>query len=142
MSMRQINRIVLHCTATPQTTTVQSILNYWYKVKKWKSPGYHFLIKPDGEVVDLLPVDKVSNGSRGFNHDSIHISYIGGVDDENNPIDNRTHDQKQSMIALISNIRMNSYYSQIPIVGHRDLPDVTKACPSFDVGDWLKSICG
>ena len=31
-------------------------------------------------------------------------------------------------------------FPQIKIVGHRDLPGVNKACPSFDVAGWLKSI--
>ena len=29
---------------------------------------------------------------------------------------------------------------KVKIVGHRDLPGVRKACPSFDVAAWLKSI--
>jgi len=138
--MRKISRIVIHCTATQQTATVQSILNYWKNVKKWNSPGYHFLIDPKGEVHKLLPIEHIANGARGFNHDSIHISYIGGVDSENNPIDNRTQEQINAMLALIASLRLDDLIAQVPIVGHRDLPGVHKACPSFDVQTWIESI--
>ena len=32
------------------------------------------------------------------------------------------------------------YTTPSEIVGHRDLPGVTKACPSFDVRKWLREI--
>jgi N-acetylmuramoyl-L-alanine amidase len=30
-------------------------------------PGYHFIILPNGIPVQLLPIDEVSNGVKGFN---------------------------------------------------------------------------
>lgn len=88
--MRTITHIVLHCTATPQSTTVASIQRYWKDILKWKAPGYHHIILPSGQVVDLLPIDKVSNGVAGHNAHSIHISYFGGVDAKGRAVDNRT----------------------------------------------------
>ena len=38
--MRQIKYLVVHCTATPQTTTVGSIQRYWQDKLKWKANGY------------------------------------------------------------------------------------------------------
>ena len=73
--MREIKFLAVHCTATPQTTSVESIQKYWKTQLGWKMPGYHFIIKPNGEVIKLLSVDKVSNGVRGFNSVSINISY-------------------------------------------------------------------
>ena len=88
--MRNIKYIAVHCTATPQTTSIDSIMNFWKTNLGWKMPGYHFIIKPDGEVAKLLSVDKVSNGVRGFNSETINIAYIGGIDKNGKPIDNRT----------------------------------------------------
>ena len=132
--MRSIKRIVIHCTATPQNVAVQSILDYWKNVNGWESPGYHYLIEADGEVHNLTPLDQIANGAKGYNHDSIHISYIGGE----HGIDDRTNDQKMAMLALISTLKLKLY--NVPIIGHRDLPGVTKACPSFEVSDWLAKI--
>ena len=136
--MRSITHIVLHCTAGPQTQTVEAIQNYWRKSLGWKKPGYHYLIKPDGEAVNLLPIEQVSNGVAGHNANSIHISYIGGVDSKLRPMDNRTEGQKLMQIDLIK--RFKAMYPKAAVCGHRDFPGVKKACPSFDVKSWLKSV--
>lgn len=136
--MRQIKYIVLHCTATPQSTTIKSIQRYWQNFLGWKNPGYHFIIKPSGEVVELLPISKVANGVKGYNSAAIHISYIGGVDKYQKPLDNRTGNQIQSQITLLR--ALNCKFSAAEIKGHRDFPNVKKACPSFDVASWLKTV--
>lgn len=136
--MRQIKYIAVHCTATPQTATVSSIQNYWKNVLKWKMPGYHFIIKPDGEVVQLLEIEKVSNGVKGFNSVSINISYIGGVDAQNKPIDNRTEAQKKALLDLLK--KLKKQFPKAIIQGHRDFPNVKKACPSFDAKEEYKNL--
>lgn len=136
--MRKITHIVLHCTATPQTTTVKSIQNYWKNELGWKSPGYHHIILPDGTVVDLLPIDKVSNGVAGHNANAIHISYIGGISAKGKAVDNRTDAQKVAQIQLLR--KYHALFPEAKICGHRDFPNVAKSCPSFDVATWLKTI--
>lgn len=136
--MRRIMNIVLHCTATPQTATIASIQKYWREVLGWKSPGYHWIIKPDGEAVSLLPIYQVSNGVAGYNAHSIHISYIGGIDKKGKAIDNRTALQKEKTIELLKILKKQ--FPDAHICGHRDFPGVKKECPSFDVKEWLKSI--
>lgn len=155
--MRQIDFIVLHCTASPQSQTVAAILAYW-KSKGWKRPGYHHLIDPSGKVHDLLPIETPSNGAAGHNYNSIHISYIGGVQTASNdpvnaygtPIDNRTTGQKTAMQALVE--KYSLMFPKAVIQGHRDFsPDKDrdgliephewiKACPSFSVKTWLREI--
>jgi len=93
-------------------------------------PGYHFIIKPNGEVVQLLEIEKVSNGVKGFNSVSINISYIGGVDSQNKPIDNRTENQKKALLDLLK--KLKKQFPRAIIQGHRDFPEVKKACPSFN----------
>lgn len=137
--MRKIDYIVLHCTATPINTSVQSILNYWKNNLKWRNPGYHYLIEQSGMVHELLPIDKVSNGVAGYNSNSIHISYIGGVDKNGKGIDNRSSKQILEQIRLI--IQLKEQFPNARIQGHRDFPNVAKACPSFDTREWLKG-CG
>ncbi len=136
--MREIKFLAVHCTATPQTATVSSIQSYWRNVLKWKMPGYHFIIKPDGEVVKLLEIEKVSNGVKGFNSVSINISYIGGVDAQNKPIDNRTEAQKKALLDLLK--KLKKQFPKAIIQGHRDFPEVKKACPSFDAKEEYKNL--
>ncbi|HEY0056275.1 MAG TPA: N-acetylmuramoyl-L-alanine amidase [Pedobacter sp.] len=165
--MREIKYIVLHCTAGPQYQTVKDIVNYWKadvpKGCGWKTPGYHFLISPDGIAHHLVPIEKLSNGVAGHNAHSINISYIGGVEvlkgknakgDPINitgkPIDNRTAVQKQTMEVLVR--KFHKMFPGAKILGHRDFSEDKnrdgiispgewmKACPSFSVNAWLQEL--
>jgi N-acetylmuramoyl-L-alanine amidase len=136
--MREIKYIVLHCTATKQDATVESIKNYWKNNLGWKNPGYHFLIEKNGNIINLHPIEEISNGVAGYNKNSIHISYIGGVDNNNKGLDNRTPKQILSQLQLI--IEMKEKFSKAEILGHKDFPNVKKECPSFDVKRWLDAV--
>jgi len=136
--MREIKYIVLHCTATSQLTTVESIKRYWREVLGWKQVGYHHIIMPDGSIINLAPIEQPTNGVAGYNAGSIHISYLGGVDAKGNALDNRTAAQKAAQIHLLK--KYKAQFPKAQILGHRDFPNVKKACPSFDVRSWLKTI--
>lgn len=130
--MRRIDFIVIHCTATPQDTRPAAIQQYWQQQLKWKSPGYHYLIDKFGASIQLATEDRICNGVAGHNAHSIHVSYIGGVDAANKPLDNRTDAQRKTMRELVS--RLKRQYPEARVQGHRDFPFVKKACPSFDAG--------
>lgn len=132
--MRPIENIVLHCTATSQKATVQSIQKYWKEKMKWKVPGYHFLITPDGTIHELLSIEIPSNGVAGHNSKSIHVSYIGGVDKDQKGIDNRTPEQKKAMEAKVKELKAK--FPNARVLGHRDFPNVHKECPCFDAAAW------
>ncbi|SKD10086.1 N-acetylmuramoyl-L-alanine amidase [Chitinophaga ginsengisegetis] len=134
--MREIKNIVLHCTATQPTATVESILRFWRTSRKWRDPGYHYIIEFNGNVRNLQPEEKPSNGVAGHNLDSIHVSYIGGIDREGKPEDTRSSEQRIAMKGLVQ--KLHQRYPTAIILGHRDFPNVPKACPSFDVRSWLK----
>lgn len=136
--MREIKFFAVHCTATSQKTSISAIQSYWKNQLGWKMPGYHFIIMPDGTVVNLLPIEQVSNGVQGFNSVTINISYIGGVDANNTPLDNRTPQQKSSILKLLKDLRQK--FPTAKIQGHRDFPNVKKACPSFDAKTEYKNV--
>ena len=133
--MRSIKYIVIHCTATPVTASVESIQRYWKESLKWTNPGYHYLIKRNGEIVQLQKEADIANGVKGFNENAIHISYIGGADKTGKPMDNRTPAQETAMFNKI--VALTEKYPGAIVKGHRDFPFVKKACPSFDVKTWL-----
>jgi N-acetylmuramoyl-L-alanine amidase len=136
--MRKITHIVVHCTATPQNASVESIQKYWRDNLKWISPGYHRIIKADGTIAILQPYDKPTNGVAGHNATSIHISYIGGVDKNQKPVDNRTDAQVATMVKLLQ--ELTKLYPNAKVQGHRDFPGVAKACPSFDAPAWWATV--
>ena len=136
--MREIKHIVIHCTATPQSAKAASIQRYWREVLKWKSPGYNALIAADGTVTRLAPDEAICNGVAGFNRNAIHVSYIGGVDANGKPIDNRTDAQKAALYYFVWGWAQK--YPTAKIMGHCDFPKVAKACPCFDVKKWCEEV--
>lgn len=135
--MRTINYIVVHWTATQPAATVEAIQKYWKEIRGWDKPGYHYLILRDGEIKQLLPESEISYGAYGHNQECIHISYIGGIDKDGKPLDNRSENQKHAMFDKL--VDLAEKYPKAKILGHRDFPEVKKACPSFDVREWLSN---
>jgi len=133
--MREIKHIVLHCTATQPQASVQSILNYWRNVLNWKNVGYHYLIDPIGAIHQLAEESTIANGVAGYNANSVHISYIGGIDKFGKPLDTRTPQQALSMLTCV--VDLIKKYPNAKVLGHCDFPKVAKACPSFNVQSWL-----
>ena len=133
---RNIKRIIYHCTATSQEATISSILRFWKNNLGWKNPGYHIIVKPNGEWSYIHNFNKISNGVRGYNSTSINVSYIGGIDSNGKGLDNRTPKQKE--------IYRTIYYTfkeKLPNAthhGHNEFKN--KACPSFIVKDWIEEI--
>lgn len=146
--------LVLHCTAMPEGREVTSgEIRHWHTdpVKKggrgWKQVGYTDMIHLDGKVERLVKnnedaeVDpwEVTNGAKGYNTVSRHVVYVGGVSkDGKTAKDTRTEAQLKAMTAYVRDF--HERFPQIRIVGHGELPGVKKACPSFDVAAWLRSI--
>lgn len=143
--MRKIKYIAVHCTAGSQKATVND-LQAEFKRKGWKAPGYHYVITADGKIHQLLDTENVSNGVKGYNSVTVNIAYTGGMDG----VDNRTDEQKKSLVALLKLLRKR--YPDAVIQGHRDFsPDLNgngkieksewiKMCPSFDAKTEYKYI--
>jgi N-acetyl-anhydromuramyl-L-alanine amidase AmpD len=60
---------------------------------------------------------------------------IGGVDKNNRPENNFTEEQFKAMRRLLR--YYTTKYPKAVVVGHNEL-DAGKACPSFNVQEWLK----
>jgi N-acetylmuramoyl-L-alanine amidase len=63
----------------------------------WKQVGHHILITADGVAHRLAPDDAITNGVAGYNANSLHVSYCGGI----NGVDNRNEVQKKTLEAVV-----------------------------------------
>lgn len=113
--------------------------------------GYHFVIDRGGLVLTGRHVDEVGAHAKNFNTKSIGICMVGtdqftaeqwaalahlvtaevarltkrnGPADRNNPLTTRACAKWADAQGIV-------------ITGHRDLPNVHKTCPGFDVAAWL-----
>lgn len=148
-TMRSIKRIFVHCTAGSQRQTINDLMAE-FKRKKWKHPGYHYVIQADGKITQLLGEQFVSNGVKGYNSTAINVAYMGGIDERGKAVDNRTDAQKDSLRKLLKLLK--GRYPKAEIMGHRDIsPDTNgngivdpweriKECPCFNAKDEYKDI--
>ena len=129
--MRSVNLIVIHCSAThcDRDFPVEA-LEACHRARGFNGIGYHYYITRDG-MLHLTRSEAVQGAhAKGYNDHSIGICYEGGLDVKGKPADTRTPAQKQALLALLRSLKAD--YPDAEILGHRDLPWVTKACPCFD----------
>jgi hypothetical protein len=134
---REINLIVVHCSATPPSMDIGAArIKQFHKRRGWSDIGYNFVIKRDGTVETGRDINKIPAHAKGYNKNSIGVCYVGGVDSEMNPEDNRTDKQKDSLHMLLSYLYFK--YDIKDIIGHNEVS--SKACPSFCVPSFLEEI--
>ena len=144
--------LVIHCTATPEEREVSAAeIRRWHTApvsqggRGWKQVGYTDMVHLDGRVERLVnnnedaQVDpwEVTNGAADYNNVSRHIVYVGGCDKAGKPKDTRTEAQREALKRYVEDF--HARFPQVKIVGHHEL-NPGKACPSFDVPTWLRSI--
>lgn len=137
--IREVKYLVVHCAATPEDMDIGvKEVRGWHLKRGWLDVGYHYVIRRDGTVEKGRPTDRPGAHARGFNHLSLGICLIGGVESDGKTAEaNYTHAQWESLEDLLRTELLNHPHAEV--LGHRDLPNVSKACPSFDVREWWDS---
>jgi N-acetylmuramoyl-L-alanine amidase len=154
MTFRRLERvdfIVVHCSATPPEADIgaKEIREWHIKQNGWLDIGYHFVIRRSGLVEEGRKATVQGSHARGFNDRSIGICMVGGVKRMRHagngsvgfvakdvPDNNFTLDQFEAL-----RLKLHALWRAHPnaeVLGHRDLPKVAKACPSFDVRAWIE----
>ncbi len=133
--MRKINLLVVHCSATaPALDIGVREIRQWHLKRGWSDIGYHYVIRRDGSLETGRPLEKAGAHAKGHNASSVGICLAGGVDTANTPENNFTDAQFASLRTLL--VELLQRFPQSRICGHRDLSNVRKACPCFDVAQW------
>jgi N-acetylmuramoyl-L-alanine amidase len=128
--MRNINLIIIHCSATKEGQNFHlKDIDRWHREKGYKKVGYHYVIDLDGTVEKGRDESEIGAHCQGKNKNSIGICYVGGLDINGKPKDTRTKEQKEALWNLLRELLVK--YPKATIHGHRDFAN--KACPSFDV---------
>jgi N-acetylmuramoyl-L-alanine amidase len=122
--MRDIDLIVLHHTATPKTTTFNSIRGYHMNVRGWSDIFYHFLIDYTGLLYLGRPIWRQATSSR----ESIEIAVIGNFEH-----DIVTDEIDQQLHHLLS--AWKRHLPEAELKSHQEL-SVT-LCPGANLQNWL-----
>lgn len=141
---RHINSLIIHCAATPNGRVHDVYdIDRWHRqagfrrTQAWRARqndglghiGYHFVIYLNGAVATGRHLDEIGAHARGFNAKSIGACLIG--------TDRFSLNQWHSLRAGV--LALRDLYPALRILGHRDLPNVNKTCPGFDVASWLEN---
>jgi N-acetyl-anhydromuramyl-L-alanine amidase AmpD len=164
--MRQINLIVIHCSASPdrdslfrnalghpEFRTPVDVIDGWHRergfrrdaeaVKRFNSRltsiGYHYVIYRNGAIATGRSEDEVGAHVKRYNRGSLGVCLVGTSE--------FTPEQWFALKELID--ALHKKYPNAIVLGHRDLsPDRdgngeidpgewTKTCPGFDVALWI-----
>lgn len=141
METNNVRFITLHCAATrPSMQVGVKEIRAWHKAKGWSDIGYHFVIKRDGTVEKGRPLNQTGAHVQGWNQNNIGICLVGGLNEKTfAPEDNFTREQWRSLKPLVAELRPKTAGGAAKVVGHRDFPDVHKACPCFEAKAWAQN---
>lgn len=133
---RAINKIVVHCSFSPQGRGDDAnTIDRWHtkRFKKRKGIGYHYAVLEDGTIQKGAWVDYKGAHAKGFNSKSIAICRIGGMGKDGKAIEDATFEQINS-IRKLSKLLIDMYELKTEdIKGHNELPGVNKACPLLNM---------
>lgn len=144
--MRQINRIIVHCSASDLKSqdSIIAIKNLhiasktqeitWGKYKTtgkgWDDIGYHLVITHDGKPHWGRDLDRPGAHCYGHNEDSIGICLTGEK--------LFTDAQKGTLMMVIDELCQQFSIPRTEVYGHNEFNE-KKTCPNFDLKGLLKS---
>jgi len=128
-------KLVVHCAYTKSSMHIKAAtVRKWHvEDNKWSDIGYHWFIRRNGFLEPGRAEDLIGSHARGYNSISIAVCLAGGMSDDGKSEDNFTLEQYETLREFIGNKEIQ--YPDIEVLGHRDLPKVTKDCPCFSVKD-------
>lgn len=129
--MRTITLIIIHCSATLEgkSLSAEACRADHIHHRGFSDIGYHFYITRDGKLHRGRPIEKIGAHCLNHNAHSVGVCYEGGLDANGKPKDTRTPEQKESLLAILGELKRQ--FPKALIVGHRDLNPM-KGGPCFD----------
>lgn len=143
MDSREINKIVVHCTDSPDTMDIGfNEINQWHQERGFDGVvvgidshrvycGYHYIIRRDGLTQVGRPEHYVGAHVKGHNKNSIGIVWVG-----------RNEITDEQMLTLMNLLRMLCFrygLVETDVYGHGELFK-GKTCPNLNMDDIRSSL--
>lgn len=124
--MRQINAIVVHCSASPDYLDVgRKEIRDWHLKQGWSDIGYHYVIRRDGTIEAGRPVELPGAHAKGRNRDTVAVCWVG-----TNQI---SPQQEKSLFGLLNYLRGVYTLPVEAVQGHNEIVKTDKGCPLLDM---------
>lgn len=128
---RKTTEIILHCCASKNDCTVETIHNMHIKERGWKGIAYNFLIRFNGDIYKGRGEEYEGGHTINHNSNSIGIVTTGGLDSNGKAKDTRTKEQKESLYELVDYL-LKKYNLRITDV-HCHNEYANKQCPCYSI---------
>lgn len=129
--MRNIDFIIVHCSATDPNVTFDTLKKNAIK-EGFSDIPYHYVIKSDGCVITGRSLDVVGAHCKGFNQHSIGICLVGGKERFD-----FTLLQINKLVSLLKFLCKQFNIEKSDIYSHYEF-NKNKTCPNFDIKNLLK----
>ena len=131
--MRDIKRIILHCSDSPDENDKvdAKMIKTWHKERGWKDIGYHFVITRDGSIQIGRPIHIPGAHVKGHNDDSIGICWVG----RNLMTDYQVAGIRQCISGIFG---LHEGLGIASIFGHNDF-NPNKTCPNLNI-HWVRAM--
>lgn len=130
--MREIKKIIVHCTDTPDGRPVsREEVRQWHLKRGFDDIGYHYLIGVFGEIISGRTEETVGAHCEGDNHDSLGVCVVGRLD--------FSVAQITSLTTLCLDLLVNHALTPNDIYCHYEFDDNGKSCPNFS-GNMLRAL--
>ena len=139
---REINKIIVHCSATNNTKDFDAHdIDRWHLDRGWSGIGYHYVVLRDGTLQKGRWTDAIGAHAHGHNVGTIGICYIGGLDSKGRAaMDGMTLEQHLALHKTLETL-LNLYgLKRSDVLGHNELPNVKKSCPCLSMSQIRKEL--
>ncbi len=132
--MRKINRIVVHHSASPLSTTAEDIRG-WHLERGFSDIGYHGVILRSGLWVPGRPFEVMGAHAKGSNKGSIGICVVGDLRTKRSAW---RFCQIETLLNVLRFLKMQ--YPGAKVFGHKDVGTTPTKCPGVDIRALLSGV--
>ena len=144
MKNENIDAIVIHCTASRAGQDLRAAdIDKQHKERGFACIGYNYVIDLDGTIEEGRKLDRdgahcntAGLSGKSYNKHSIGIVYVGGLDENGEPADTRTPEQKKALVDLV--YRLMDEYPIKEVIGHRDASPDKNGNGTIEKNEWIK----
>lgn len=139
--MAKIDTIVIHHSASPQSTTLEEIRKWHVEGRGWRDVGYHLLLRmePDGRAALLVGRPHDDDGhldpweygahTGGHNRHSFGVCTIGNWSEQDMP-----PGMLEGLVLLLADLCIRWELEPFEAIkGHREMSGAATECPGLRV---------
>jgi hypothetical protein len=137
--LSDITHLTIHHTVSPPDRSIASIASFHVNSRDWPGIGYHYVLDDKGGIFETnyLTTKSYHAGSYDAPGDenlySVGISLQGDFTDE--PPPQIQQDAARWLVEVLQDA-----LGELDILGHREMPGASTACPGATYKEWLEEI--